>query len=156
MVSITIRPAIPEECGLLSALALRSKAHWGYSETFMEACRAELAISEDDIRNPQRHTLLAESEGQVLGYYALERLSAEEYELDALFVEPRHIGQGIGKKLIEHAKLLARQHGGQSLLIQGDPNARNFYLAAGSVLIGERESGSIPGRYLPMFRIPLD
>ena len=41
------------------------------------------------------------------------------------------------------------------MIIQGDPNAKNFYLKVGAKLIGERESASIPGRYLPVFIINL-
>lgn len=154
--SIAIRPARSEESQLLSELAFRSKAYWGYSPEFMAACRAELSVSEADIASPRRHYVLAESDGNILGYYALERLSAIEYELEALFVEPQHIGQGIGRQLIEHAKSYARGIGARSLLIQGDPNAERFYIAAGGCRIGERESGSIPGRCLPEFRIVLE
>jgi predicted N-acetyltransferase YhbS len=82
--------------------------------------------------------------------------TAAEYVLAALFVEPRYIGQGVGRSLIEHAKIDARKDRARSLLVQGDPNATNFYRAAGGVQIGERESASIPGRYLPEFRIPLE
>jgi N-acetylglutamate synthase-like GNAT family acetyltransferase len=153
---LTIRPARSQERGILSDLAFRSKASWGYSPEFMEACRAELSISEEDIARPDRHYVLAETNRETLGYYALERLSTDEYELEALFVEPQHIGHGVGKRLMQHAKLHARGAGARSLLIQGDPNAADFYRAAGGVQIGERESDSIPGRYLPEFRIPLD
>ena len=38
---VRIRPALPEEAPVLSALALRSKGVWGCSEAFLEACRAE-------------------------------------------------------------------------------------------------------------------
>lgn len=153
--SIAIRPVNSQECELLSDLAYRSKGYWGYSAEFMEACCAELSVSEHDITNSQRSYMLAESDGKILGYYALERLSAADCELEALFVEPKHIGKGIGRQLIEHAKSHAREMGAESILIQGDPNAAHFYLAVGGVQIGERESDSIPGRYLPEFRINL-
>ncbi len=152
---LAIRPAMLQENERLSDLAFRSKAHWGYSPAFMETCRAELLTSEEDIANPQRHYVLAELNSEIVGYYALERLSEDEYELEALFVEPKCIGQGIGRMLIEHAKSYAREEGAQSILIQGDPNAMDFYLAAGCVRIGERESDSIPGRYLPEFKLSL-
>ena len=45
--------------------------------------------------------------------------------------------------------------GGVTLTIQGDPNAQKFYIVAGGVLTGERESASIPGSFLPTFIIPL-
>ena len=35
--STVLRPARPEEAGLLSDLALRSKAHWGYPPDFLAA-----------------------------------------------------------------------------------------------------------------------
>jgi GNAT superfamily N-acetyltransferase len=151
--NIAIRPARTQESQLLSELAFRSKGYWGYSPEFMEACRAELAVSEADISSPRLHYVLAELAGEIVGYYALKRLSTDEYELEALFVEPRHIGQGIGRQLVEHAKSCARRSGAQSLLVQGDPHAAKFYRAAGGIQIGERESASIPGRYLPEFRI---
>ncbi|NER78055.1 MAG: GNAT family N-acetyltransferase [Leptolyngbya sp. SIO1D8] len=150
---ISIRLAEPYENQLLSELAFRSKGYWGYSPEFMEACRAELSMSEADISSPHIRYFLAELEGKIVGYYAVECLSTDEYELEALFVEPEHIGQDIGRKLIDHAKSYARSYGAQSLLIQGDPNAAKFYRAAGGIQVGERESDSIPDRYLPEFRI---
>ena len=152
---ILIRSAREEERFVLGDLAFRSKAFWGYSPEFMEACSDELSLSHEAITNPDRRYLVAELEGEIVGYYALERLSAKGYELEALFVEPHRIGQGVGRKLIEHAKGFARREGAQFLLIQSDPNAVDFYLAAGGVRVGERESDSIPGRYLPEIRISL-
>ncbi len=35
----TIRAARPGEADALSALCLRSKAHWGYDDDFLERCR---------------------------------------------------------------------------------------------------------------------
>jgi len=43
----------------------------------------------------------------------------------------------------------------KSMSIQGDPNAESFYFAAGAIKKGNRESASIPWRYLPLFIIPL-
>ncbi len=150
-----IRPAKPHESRDLSELAFRSKGYWGYSPTFMEACRNELSVSERDLSNPCRRYVVAESNGNMVGFYALERRSSVECELEALFVEPEHIGHGIGRTLIEHAKSDARARGVTAMIIQGDPNAAHFYEAAGAVLIGERESESIPGRFLPEFKISL-
>lgn len=152
---IAIRLAKEEEHYALSNLAFRSKAFWGYSAEFMEACRPELWVSVMDIASPDSYYFVAESKGEILGYYALQRLSREEHELEALFVDPQSIGQGVGKKLIEHAKRYAQKDGARFLLIQGDLNATDFYHAAGAVQVGERESDSIPGRYLPEFRISL-
>src|SRR5262249_41747466 len=40
-----------DDCDALSALAFASKASWGYDDTFMEACRADLTILPENLRN---------------------------------------------------------------------------------------------------------
>ena len=45
----TIRRARPDEAALLSALALRSKAYWGYDTAFIEACVAALTIVPESV-----------------------------------------------------------------------------------------------------------
>jgi N-acetylglutamate synthase-like GNAT family acetyltransferase len=148
-----IRPARVEEARLLSDLALRSKAHWGYSAKFIEQCREELSYSEQQLRAEHMRFFVIESLQRVAGFYALKRLSANEMELEAMFVEPASIGQGFGRLLIDHAKSVASAMGAKRLVIQSDPYAEHFYVAAGGVVIGTRESASIPGRFLPTLAI---
>ena len=149
--TIVVREAQPFEANRLSALALESKAYWGYSDEFMAACRDELRVSSDKISSPSFYYAVAETRENIAGFYALERLSDTDYELDALFVMPECIGTGVGRVLMNHAKGEVIARGGQQLRIQGDPNAAQFYLAAGATHVGERESGSIPGRVLPLY-----
>jgi len=151
IIVVRIRPARLSECAALTELAVRSKASWGYSSEFMASCRDELTVTPKDIGNDVLTVFVAEEGGQRVGFCALEKLSPEEFELDALFVEPKRMGSGIGKALMEHAISFTRQAGGLSILIQGDPNAAGFYERAGARPIGERESGSIPGRFLPEY-----
>lgn len=139
----------------MSNLAIQSKAYWGYSTEFMKACENELVITKNKLGNNKFLYMVAENNGEKLGFYALEKISKSEFELEALFVKPEHIGLGIGKALLAHAKKVAVQMGAAALTIQGDPNTEKFYLAAGGVLTGKRESESIPGRFLPTFRISL-
>lgn len=151
-----LRPANPGEAGFLSALALRSKAHWGYSADFLRACEAELTYDAATIKSETFSFVVAEVARSIVGFYALERCSTVEFELHDLFVEPEYIGLGIGRALIEHAKQSAHARGGRSIAVQSDPYAEQFYRAAGGVRIGERASGSIPGRYLPLLTISLE
>ena len=69
--------------------------------------------------------------------------------------EPEHIGSGVGRLLIQHAVRRLSEHGVARLLIQGDPHATEFYVAAGARYVGTRESGSIPGRELPLFELAI-
>lgn len=148
-----IRPARRHEGEALSALALRSKAHWGYDAAFMAACVDELTIAAERIqKNP---TYVLEEKRHVLGFYMLESPNDREIELGYLFVEPDIIGQGYGSQLMCHAKAKALELGYQAILIQGDPNAEPFYRAMGGRKIGNKQSASIRIRELPMFKIDL-
>ena len=150
-----LRPARSEEAGALSALALRSKAFWGYSPAFMNACRDELTYTSGQIESSDFRFSVCELENRMVGLLAIERLCDDEFELCALFVEPDSIGKGYGRLLMESARKTAREFGARCLIIQGDPNAENFYKAAGGIVIGQRESGSVHDRLLPLFRIDL-
>lgn len=150
-----IRPANPAEAERLSALALRSKAYWGYPPAFMSACRDELTYTAEDIASSTQQFAVAEAGGSCVGFYVLAPSTQDEMELEALFVEPAHIGKGCGREMIEHAKAAAAAGGAARLIVQGDPHAARFYEAAGGRVIGQRESGSIPGRYLPLYAIAL-
>ena len=101
-----------------------------------------------------RH-IVAQVDDKVVGFYSLELCPENVTELDALFVEPTQIGGGIGRKLMEHAKQLASRLGAKMMIVQADPHAEAFYRAAGGVLVGQQESQSIPGRFLPLFEIDL-
>jgi len=99
---------------------------------------------------------VCENAGEPIGFYALRLLEDSMAELDALFVAPKFIRCGIGTALVEHAKRTAGQLGVGMVVIQGDPNAEAFYLSMGAVAGGYRESASMPGRYLPIFKLTIE
>ena len=148
-----IRRARAYEGSRLSEIALRAKAHWGYSVEFMEACRAELTVSADDLAAGA--AFVVERDNRVVGFHLLERISDAAIELGHLFVEPEALGTGLGRALLDHACARASEVGCRVLVIQSDPNAEGFYRALGARRVGERESASIPGRQLPLLELPL-
>ncbi len=134
-----LRPARPEECGTLSALALRSKAYWGYDPRFIQACRDELAVSPANIA-AGRVVVLVE-EDTPLGFYALDSGERhDEAEVSLLFVEPAAIGRGLGRALWDHAVATARARGLKRLKVLSDPFALGFYRAVGATLSGKMRS----------------
>ncbi|MEV6901956.1 GNAT family N-acetyltransferase [Amycolatopsis sp. NPDC051372] len=141
-----LRAGQPHEAADLSALTLRSKAHWGYDEAFLEACRTELTLRPDDLVAGK--ATVAQIGERVVGFYTLAG-QAPEGELACLFVEPDHIGTGVGRRLWQHAVDTARTLDFQRLIIGSDPFAEDFYRKMGAVRIGSVLSGSIPGRLLP-------
>jgi len=87
---MNIRPASETEAQLLSALAMRAKAYWGYSVEALEGWRAELAVSLQGIRT--RPTFVAMVGIEVAGFYSLSPLG-RCWELDSLWVLPRPSGE---------------------------------------------------------------
>ena len=143
-----IRKVKSFEAGLLSDLALRSKAFWNYSPGFIDACRPALLITEEVIQRGQYWLL--EQDHVIVGFYGLEELSAKVVELAFLFIDPLMIGKGAGKQLFEHAVKLARKFGYTQIRIESDPNATGFYLAMGARLVGDAPSTVMPNRQLPL------
>lgn len=139
-----IRPARADEAAALTELAMRSKAHWGYDDAFMDACRAELTVRADQVDRID----VAELDGEVIGMVHLEPSALED-----LFVEPSAIGTGVGAALFRHAVRRAAAEGMTTVAIDADPNAEGFYVAMGAVRVGESPSGSIAGRTLPRLEV---
>ncbi|QYJ04110.1 GNAT family N-acetyltransferase [Nocardioides panacisoli] len=149
---VRLRHARAVEAAELSRLALRSKAHWGYDEDFLEACRDELTYTADQCTSGG--LVVAETNGRVRGFRLVEG-DPPVGELVALFVSPDAIGQGLGGVLLRDALTDARRRGHRSLLLDADPDAEPFYRHLGAERIGTSPSGSIPGRVLPRLRFDL-
>ncbi|MEU7473050.1 GNAT family N-acetyltransferase [Streptomyces sp. NPDC044984] len=149
---VLIRPARATEADVLTDLALRSKAHWGYDADFLEACRDELAVAAHEVA--RRRVTVADRDGRVLGFTTLEG-EPPTGVLGMMFVEPQAIGQGIGRLLFERTLAAGRDLGFTRLTIDADPNAEPFYRAMGAVRIGSVPSESIAGRVLPQMVVTI-
>ncbi|PWI45018.1 GNAT family N-acetyltransferase [Streptomyces sp. ICBB 8177] len=143
---VLIRPASATEADVLTDLALRSKAYWGYPVDFLEACRDELTIAAHEVT--RRRATVADGDGRILGFTTLEG-KPPTGALGMMFVDPRAIGQGVGRVLFEHTIATGRDLGFTELTIDADPNAEFFYRAMGAVRVGSVPSSSITGRMLP-------
>jgi GNAT superfamily N-acetyltransferase len=151
-----IRFAKSKEAPLLSELAQRSKGHWGYDADFLKSCKEELTYNESQLTSPAYCFKLVELNGhKIAGFFALNFLGTDNPELEALFIDPDFIGRGLGKSLLSEAISIAKRNKAKSIRLQGDPFAEAFYLANGAVKVGETESHSIPGRFLPLLEICL-
>ena len=147
-----IRAAEAGDAPALSDLAVRSKVHWGYDVAFMEACREDLGVSDEDIATCPVY--VHEDNGHPNGFYQL-RPRDDQVEMVALFVEPRAMGRGIGKELWQHAVATARGLGCRELVLQSEPHAEGFYRAMGAERVGESPSTVFPDRMLPLMRFSL-
>ncbi len=156
--NIAIRAAENHDADHLSALAYRSKAHWGYDEIFMQGAKHLLTITPMIIM--LQPVFLAEVDGETAGFYGLrawheEPVIEKSVELDYLFIEPAFIGKGVGKALFEHAVSVAAAMGYRTMVIIADPNAEVFYEKMGAATFAGRASELAENRVLPLMRYEL-
>ncbi|WP_245920917.1 GNAT family N-acetyltransferase [Melghirimyces profundicolus] len=145
-----IRPAREGEAEVLTELALRSKAHWGYDPAFMAACREELTLTRDRMR---RRLEVAEEGGRVVGFIELTPEGKGVMRLVSLYVDPSFHGCGWGRRLWERATTLTPEAECTAMIWDADPHAEEFYRRMGGRRTGEAPSESIPGRILPRMQI---
>ncbi len=148
---VSIRHAREDEADALSALAVRSKAHWGYDDVFMAACRAELTVQPSIIA--QGRVALAERAGSIAGFYQIDPLDDGCVDVGLFFVEPGAMGSGVGRTLWADLEAATRRLGARRITIAADPDAAGFYEAMGAQRTGEVPSFSIPGRMLPALEL---
>ncbi|MGE4313723.1 MAG: GNAT family N-acetyltransferase [Pseudobdellovibrionaceae bacterium] len=143
---MTIRKADEQDVAELNALSKRSKAHWGYSDDFIESCVPFLNLEPEELED----TFLLEEGGKILGLYSVW-FADDAPELTRLFVEPAFIGKGYGKALWLHAVEHVKSKGHDRMFLVGDPHAmESFYIPMGCALINEVESEAQKGRLLPV------
>jgi len=150
-----VRPARVQEASELSDLCVRSKAVWGYDETFMALVRAALEVRPEHIDAGDVWVATA-ADGSIAGIVALGPSDQPgTLDLEKLFVAPQRIRNGVGRMLLAYAMAEARRRGARRLTILSDPYAAAFYECSGAIRIGAAPSDAIPGRMLPLFEIRL-
>jgi GNAT superfamily N-acetyltransferase len=150
---ILVRKAKTGEGKNLTALCVRSKAHWGYDAAFMKKSASALLVSEADIA-AGRVLVAVDAAGRTIGV-ACVRPEGETADLDVMFVDPPAIGSGAGRVLFEAAVALARALGSRRMTILADPNAAAFYERMGARFLRNAPSDAIPGRTLPLYEYDL-
>jgi GNAT superfamily N-acetyltransferase len=136
---VTARPsfrlAVPAERRALEDLQRRASLVW-------EEDRDALLANPDAIELPLEQitdgrTIVAENDGELLGFAVVLRRDDGDAELDGLFVDPRQWRHGIGRELLEQAERIATSDGAASLWVTANTRALGFYGACGFVTVGE-------------------
>jgi GNAT superfamily N-acetyltransferase len=150
---MVIRRALPSEAAVLTALAMRSKAHWGYDAAFMERAAAAMVIAAELLEGATAFVAQGEQgEREVLGFYVLG-LENGVPTLRDLWIEPSAIGKGVGRRLWMHMLGEARGLGYRAVRMVSEPNAQGFYAKMGARTVGAVESPVVKGRVLPVMEI---
>lgn len=148
-----VRLARAGEAKSLTALCLRSKAHWGYDADFMRLCVPSLTVKEESIAEG-RVLVAIDADGRTIGTVSVGR-DGDDAELALMFVDPAAIGGGTGRTLFEAAVTLARGLRYRRMTILADVNAAPFYERMGARFLRNEPSDAIPGRVLPFYEYDL-
>jgi len=163
---VTVRPAGEAD---LAAMATVWVAGWqaGYAGVVPAAHLAaldpqfryqQLVAGSGAADAPERY--LADCQGQVVGFVWLGAwrgadASAELGEIGAIYLDPAHWRQGIGRLLMSRAEQRLTELGyaeGRLWVLADNPRARRFYEAIGWHDDGGRQTYEVGGAVLPEVR----
>ncbi len=99
------------------------------------------------------HIVLADRDGEVLGFYSL--ITGGEPELDLMFVADAAQGKGLGARLFRHMQAEAARLGLSSLRIVSHPPAVGFYERMGAVRVGTMPACSRATWERPVLALPV-
>ena len=141
---LSIRDARAAEQRPLTELQRRASLHW-------DAYREQLLAHPDAVELPLDQiqdglVRIAELGGEVVGFAVLLRPVHSACELDGLFVEPRRMGAGVGRGLVEDAMRIARERGATQIEVVANPEAVGFYERVGFTGAAEIETRFGPAR----------
>jgi len=145
-VRTTIRKARASDIAELTRIAHAAKRHWGYSEKLIRLWKHDLTVTPEVIEREPVYCAIRER--KIAGFYALS-CTGKTCEIEHMWVDPRHIGTGIGHLLFAHLLKRLRAMKVTRLEIASDPNAEGFYLRMGARRDGQVASRP-PGRSIPL------
>ena len=147
---MAIRAAQVGEATKLTALCVRSKAHWGYDAEFMRRSAVSLRVSSADIALG-RVLVAVDVKDRALGVASVIP-EGDCADLDLFFIDPPFMGRGVGRALFKAAVQAAYMIDAKTLTILADPNAAAFYERMGARFLRSAPSDAIPGRTLPLYK----
>ncbi|HYE49053.1 MAG TPA: GNAT family N-acetyltransferase [Azospirillaceae bacterium] len=100
-----------------------------------------------DVYLPNAETWVAVAAGCIVGFIGLL-----DRHIGGLFVDPRHHGMGVGRRLVAHA---ARLKGPLTVQVYEANRAVGFYLRCGFRITGRQERDD-EGRALPLLALRLE
>ena len=131
MSTISFRPYLPKDAEAVSDLFMASIEELAVDD-YDKDQRAAWASAAEDVAGFGANlagmlSILAEAEGELLGFAALK----DNKIIEMLYVAPDHAGKGVGKALVGVMELLARQRGAEMLTVDASEVACEFFAHLG-------------------------
>ena len=136
----------------ITDLTFRSKDYWNYGDKQIEEWKDDLTISSKYIDDNHVYKLTINDE--LIGFYAFQAENDKVVKLNFLFVEPKHIGAGYGKRLMVDFLKRIEKTNYEKVTLDADPNAEKFYKRIGFKVVGKLKS-SIKDRFLPIMEMEI-
>jgi GNAT superfamily N-acetyltransferase len=138
MERIEIRLANTSERKFLEELQWRASLNNEGDRSALLAHPDAIELPLSQIENDQ--VFVAEEEDCIKGFATILLRTDGNVELDALFVEPEHWKQGIGRALVEHCSSVATDKGANCLHVLGNTHAEGFYISCNFKVIGTTDT----------------
>jgi GNAT superfamily N-acetyltransferase len=148
---IVVAPARPWQARRLTEIAFEAKRHWGYPEAWIRLWWDELVVEPQYLREQAAHVAMRAE--RIVGWIGASPVSGH-WGLDHMWVEPAHMGLGVGAALLARVRVDLTARGVRSLAIVSDPNAGGFYERQGALRIGDAASAPA-GRRIPVYTLAL-
>ena len=143
---VKIRSAQANEYDILTNIATKSEAYWGYDSNYMNRFKSIYNVSEEFINN--NPTIIIEDDENIVGFYCVIN-NWSGASLEYFFIEPKYIGNGYGKLLWNDLIQNCKNLGIKEFNIVTSPQAKEFYVKMGAIPCGEVESLLKKGRIIP-------
>lgn len=135
---VRIRHAEATEAPALEALQRRSSDVWAEYREQLAAHPEAIELPQAFIDNGWVRVALDDDE-TLTGFSVVIPGDDRVPELDGLFVEPEHMGRGVGRALVEDAAARAGHQGAERIEVTAGP-AQGFYERVGFQVIGPAQT----------------
>ncbi|NLR76478.1 GNAT family N-acetyltransferase [Leeia aquatica] len=134
MMTAILRQAQQNDADALTRLAKKGKAHWPYPTHWLAAWDEALTLRPEQIA---ANYFVLERQvdvgSEIIAFTGLETFEGRWY-IEHCWVDPAYHGGGHGKRLVQHALMVATSMGLKVVWVESDPNAQAFYEKLGAVL----------------------
>lgn len=135
----------------LSAVAIRSKRHWGYSKEAMELWNQNLTITEDFINS---HTVIkATLEDEIVGFFALEEIKPTT-RIAQYWVDTPFMRKGYGSVMYDYLRNYLKNRNVEKVTLVMDPNGMAFFEKKGAKILNKIEH-KVKNKFLYIVEIPV-
>ncbi len=144
-----VRDALASDADALEALWLRSAAVWPQDRALL-AAHPELTHLPPEAVAEGRVRVAADTAERPRGFSHVLPVIEGERELGGLFVDPDHLGAGLGRLLVHDVVQRARADGARRLYVVSGTGTQGFYAR-----LGFRTLDEVPTRFGPAVQLSL-